>query len=226
MTLARSIFEIIGPVMVGPSSSHTAGAVRLAALARAIFGRQPDVATVKLHGSFAATGDGHGTKLALTAGLLGLTCDDARIPDAFELAKSAGLRVLFEEITLDGAHPNTAVFVLEDIGTGAVMTMEGYSPGGGAVRICELDGYEVDIDGELPLLVVAHVDRQGVIHAVSEVLTDAGVNIAAMKVSREHRGAKALMLISCDVMPAPGTVARIAQLPHIRAARAVPALSN
>jgi L-serine dehydratase len=210
--------------MVGPSSSHTAGAVRLGALTRAIFGSQPQKASVKLHGSFAATGEGHGTKLALSAGLLGLRCDDARIADAAKLAASAGMQLSFEEISLEGAHPNSALFVLEDSATGKTMSVEGSSIGGGKVLVTRIDSYEVEATGELPLLIVSHYDRPGVIHDVSEILARADINIAGMKVARERRGARALMLMECDLMPQPSIVAQVRELPNIRKTRAVPAI--
>ena len=114
MVRQRSVFDIVGPVMIGPSSSHTAGACRLGALALAVFGSSPTRAHILLHGSFASTGPGHGTDLALVAGLLGMKPDDARIPRAFELADESGLSVSFAEADLGDVHPNTAVFELED----------------------------------------------------------------------------------------------------------------
>ena len=129
MVRQRSVFDIVGPVMIGPSSSHTAGACRLGALALAVFGSPPTRAHILLHGSFASTGPGHGTDLALVAGLLGMAPDDARIPRAFELADESGLSVSFAEADLGDVHPNTAVFELEDAG-GRLMSLHGSSLGG------------------------------------------------------------------------------------------------
>jgi L-serine dehydratase len=217
------MFDVIGPVMIGPSSSHTAGAVRLAALARAIFGGQPARARILLHGSFASTGHGHGTDLALVAGLLGLGADDARIRDAFAHARSAGLDVEFGDVELADAHPNTAVFELEGPGPHHErMRIEGSSLGGGDVVVTRIDAYEVEAAGELPLLVVGHQDRPGEIAKVTAALAEADANIAAMRVSREARGAHALMLIETDAEIADATLARIAAIDGVTTVRRVP----
>ncbi len=223
MNNSRSLFDVIGPIMVGPSSSHTAGAVRLGALARAIYGGQPDRVRISLHGSFAATGDGHGTKLALIAGLLGWTCDDLRIPDAFSFAKEQGLDFSFEEIALDEVHPNTAVFELEAVGK-MPMRIVGSSIGGGDVVITNIDDYAVEATGALPLVMVAHQDLPGVICAVSGIMSAHGINIASMRVSREQRGAKALMLIELDNLPDSTIVDELEALEHVRHARVLPAV--
>lgn len=217
------MFDVIGPIMIGPSSSHTAGAVRLAALARAVFGGQPARARIMLHGSFASTGPGHGTDLALVAGLLGLSADDPGIRNAFALARGAGLEVTFDEVELSDAHPNTAVFELE--GPPPLlerMRVQGSSLGGGDVVITHIDAYEVEATGELPLLVVGHQDRPGEIAKVTALLADAGVNIAAMRVSREARGAHALMLIETDAEIDDATLARVAAIEGVASVRQVP----
>lgn len=223
MTRQRSLFDIVGPVMIGPSSSHTAGAVRLGALARAVFGGQPVKARIMLHGSFASTGPGHGTDLALVAGLLGFAPDDGRIPNAFGLANAAGLEFEFAEEDLGDVHPNTAVFELSD-DSGRTMIIRGSSLGGGSVVVSEIDGFEVDANGELPMIVVEHQDRPGEIAAVSGLLAEDGVNIAEMRVSREHRGARALMLIETDAEVAESTAKRIEALPGVMSVRRVPAV--
>lgn len=209
--------------MIGPSSSHTAGAVRLGALARAIFGEQPSTARIGLHGSFASTGIGHGTHLALVAGLLGMAPDDARIPAALEQAQAAGLNVEFTEIDLGEVHPNTAEFMLTDK-TGRTMCVRGSSLGGGNVVVSAIDGFEVEATGELPLLIVEHQDRPGEIAAVTSLLAEAGVNIAEMRVSREKRGARALMLIETDVAVDRVTAGRIECQPGVTAVRRVAAV--
>jgi len=198
MVRQRSVFDIIGPVMIGPSSSHTAGACRLGELARAVFGGTPRRAHILLHGSFASTGPGHGTDLALVAGLLGMRPDDERIPRAFEFAEQVGLEVDFAEEDLGDAHPNTAVFIMSD-DAGTRMTVRGSSLGGGDVIVTAIDAFDVEITGELPLLIVGHVDRPGQIAGVTAVLAENSVNVASMHVSREHKGAGALMMIETDV---------------------------
>lgn len=209
--------------MIGPSSSHTAGAVRLGALARAVFGSQPKRAQIALHGSFATTGLGHGTDLALVAGLLGMTPDDVRIPHALEEALSAGLSVEFTSVELGEVHPNTAEFALFDA-AGNMMCIRGSSLGGGEVVVTAIDGFEVIANGELPLLVVDHTDRPGVIAAVTGILADSGTNIAEMRVSRERRGARALMLIETDVEVDDVCSASIAKQPGVSSVRHVPAV--
>lgn len=208
--------------MIGPSSSHTAGAVRLGALARAVFGRQPTVARILLHGSFASTGGGHGTDLALVAGLLGMAPDDARIPDAFLEAERAGLVFSFDEADLGDVHPNTAEFHLE--GEGRTMQVRGSSLGGGDVVVTDIDGFEVDISGELPVLVVAHYDQPGEIAAVTSAIAEGGGNVASMQVSRERKGARALMLIETDTEVDEATAERIRQNPGVTGVRKVPSV--
>ena len=223
MVRQRSVFDIVGPVMIGPSSSHTAGACRLGSLALAVFGSSPIRAHILLHGSFASTGPGHGTDLALVAGLLGMHPDDPRIPRAFELADEAGLSVSFAEADLGDAHPNTAVFELEDA-AGRQIGVRGSSLGGGDVVVTEIDLFEVEVTGDLPLLVVGHVDRPGVIAAVTGLLAKSGVNVASMQVSRERRGANALMLIVTDAEVDRSAAEQIAAQPGVTSVRRVPAV--
>ena len=223
MVRQRSVFDIVGPVMIGPSSSHTAGACRLGSLALAVFGSTPIRAHILLHGSFASTGPGHGTDLALVAGLLGMHPDDPRIPRAFELADEAGLSVSFAEADLGDAHPNTAVFELEDA-EGRQIGVRGSSLGGGDVVVTEIDLFEVEVTGDLPLLVVGHMDRPGVIAAVTGLLAESGVNVASMQVSRERRGAEALMIIVTDAEVELSAAEQIAQQPGVTSVRRVPAV--
>lgn len=223
MARTRSVFDIIGPVMIGPSSSHTAGAVRLGALALAVFGAQPVRARISLHGSFATTGRGHGTDLALVAGLLGMAPDDPRIPKALTLASDAGLDVSFETVDLGEVHPNTAEFELEDA-DGRIAHVRGSSLGGGDVVVTDLDGFEVQLSGELPVLLVDHLDRPGEIAAVTGILAESGVNIASMQVSREKRGARALMLIETEPQVDRVTAERVSVQPGVNSVRLVPAV--
>lgn len=209
--------------MIGPSSSHTAGAVRLGALARAIFGAQPAAVRILLHGSFASTGRGHGTDLALVAGLLALSPHDERIPRAFDLAREAGMDIEFAEEDLGEVHPNTAQFELQSA-DGHSMVIRGSSVGGGDVVVTMIDSFEVEANGELPMLVVMHKDRPGEIAAVSSLLAEKGINIAAMRVSREHRGALALMLIETDAEADDESVSRILELDGILGVRRVPSV--
>jgi L-serine dehydratase len=223
MARQRSVFDIVGPVMVGPSSSHTAGAVRLGLLARAVFGGTPARAEIGLHGSFASTGRGHGTDLALTAGLLGMAPDELSIRDAEHLAAQAGLEVSFNAVDLGQVHPNTASFELSGV-DGRRASLQGSSLGGGDVVLTRIDSYDVEVSGELPLLLVAHLDRPGEVAAVTAVLADESVNIASMQVSRERRGAGALMLIETDVPVGQAAIDRISSAPGVTGVRVVPAV--
>jgi L-serine dehydratase len=191
------LFDILGPVMVGPSSSHTAGACRLGLMARAILGRTPGRAQVRLHGSFAATGEGHGTQRALVGGLLGLAPDDLRLRGAFEEAAGVGLDYAFETVDLgDDAHPNTAVLELE---AGAeTLTVQGASVGGGRVEITRIDEFPVSLGGDYHTLVLAAQDRPGTIASITSVLAEAGLNLATMRVDRTGRHQEALMTMEVD----------------------------
>jgi len=219
----RSIFDVIGPVMVGPSSSHTAGAVRLGALARAIAGAPLRSAAIKLHGSFASTGRGHGTDLAITAGLLGFAPHDTRIRDARAHAEAAGMRVTFVEADLGDVHPNTAEMRLVTV-DGDEVLVRGSSLGAGDVEITLVDDFPVRLTGELPALGVIHHDQPGVVAAVSARLAAEGINIASMQVSRERRGARALMVIETDTVVADPVVRALVELEGVIGVRAVPAV--
>lgn len=210
----RSVFDIIGPVMVGPSSSHTAGAVRIGQLARKLFGRQPDEAEFHLYGSFAHTYRGHATDVAALAGVLNLQTDDPRIPDAFALAQEMGVRYSFHEEAAVPVHPNTVRIRLQ--AGGAAIEVTGISIGGGMVQIVRVDGFDLRLTGDAPALLIFHQDAYGVIASVTQILAFAHVNISHMEVSRNEKGREALMVIETDQqVPAEITGLILAQ-PHIR----------
>ena len=190
-------FDIIGPVMVGPSSSHTAGAVRLGQFARALLAEQPVRAAIGLCGSFARTGYGHGTDKAILAGLLGFTPDDERIPLSRELAGAAGLVFTLDSLQLEGVHPNTAVIELWGK-SGRQVSMRGASTGGGRVRVEAINGLEVSFCGEYATLVIRHLDAPGIVADVTRLLSVRRINIANMRVFRSHRGGPAVMVIETD----------------------------
>jgi L-serine dehydratase len=219
----HSVFEVIGPVMIGPSSSHTAGAVRLGRLARSVLGATPARADIILHGSFASTGHGHGTDLAIVAGLLGYAPDDPRIRVADTDAVAAGLAATFQDDDLGEVHPNTARIAMTST-EGRTVTVQGSSVGGADVILTSIDDFDVAITGELPVLVVEHHDQPGVIASVSAILADHGVNIASMEVSRERRGARALMVIETDQPVDTGAIAAVADADAVTSVRAVPAV--
>ena len=216
------IFEIIGPVMVGPSSSHTAGAVRIGEFARKLLGDEPAVAVIGLHGSFAATGEGHGTPLALLAGLLGLDPDDEGIPAAREIALERGLDFRFEDVDLGDVHPNSVRLRLE--AEGAALEVSASSVGGGRIQVWDIDGFQVDLDGAYPTVLLAYPDRPGAVAQVSTLLSLEGMNIASLKAHRTSRGGQALMEVQLDHTPTAGVLNALRHLPHMDQVRFVPRL--
>ena len=199
-----TIFDIMGPIMVGPSSSHTAGAVRIGLITRRLLGSQPVSAELLLHGSFAATGAGHGTDKALVAGLLGMQPDDPAVPRAFPLAREAGMEVTVGSTVLRDAHPNTVVLRATN-SLGRTLEVTASSLGGGRVRVVALDGLEASFTGDYPTLITRHEDRPGLVAEVANLLSSHGVNIATMQLYRDRRGGLAVMVIESD-QPIPTAV--------------------
>ena len=151
------LFDVLGPVMIGPSSSHTAGAAKIGYTAQKLLGDIPVDADIGLYGSFATTGRGHGTDRALVAGLLGLRPDDPRLPDSFELAREQGMKFSIHPVELRSAHPNTAVLRLTSR-TGRVLSMKAASVGGGRIRVTEIDGVPADFGGDSNTLIIHNED--------------------------------------------------------------------
>lgn len=192
-----NVFDIIGPVMTGPSSSHTAGAVRIGNAARSIFGRKPDKALIRLYNSFSKTGRGHGTDKALIAGILGYSPDDSRIADAYEEARQQGLEPVVEFLGDNPSfHVNTAEIVLQS-GEGR-MEITGKSIGGGRIVITRIDGYETEYTGDYHGLMTIHRDVPGVVSEVTGYLAKMQVNIAFMTLYRTMKGSRVLMMIETD----------------------------
>ena len=192
-----NIFDIMGPVMVGPSSSHTAGAVRIGRVARHLLGSQPVKAEILLHGSFAATGAGHGTDRAIVAGLLDMEPDDTAIPRSFQLAQEAGVEVSIHPTELRDAHPNTAVLNLTN-SSGRTLSVSASSLGGGRIRVNAIDGLEASFSGDYPTLIIRNEDKPGIVSEVSYALSRHNANIATMQLYRDRRGGLAVMVIECD----------------------------
>lgn len=190
-------FDIIGPIMIGPSSSHTAGAVRIGKYARSILGAKPVKAHIRFSGSFAKTYKGHGTDKAIIAGILGMDTDDARIRVSMDVAKEEGLAFEFEEADIDGAHPNTAEITLEDA-EGKTAQVQGASVGGGNIVINKINGTAVEINGKSDTLVIPHQDIPGMIAVVTKILADKGVNVHGFSLCRDHKGGTAVMTIEID----------------------------
>ena len=212
-----SLLDIIGPVMVGPSSSHTAGACRLGLLARNLVGGTPERARIELHGSFARTGEGHGTDKAIVGGLMGFRPDDERLRDALDIAEREGLDYRFEKTTLgeeSEVHPNTVRFTVTRGDHESVMV--GSSLGAGRVLVTEIDGYPVEVTGGYHTLVLVAEDVKGSIASIATILAANAINIATLKVSRQQRGGDAFMVWEIDE-PTPDKVREtICALPWVR----------
>ena len=191
------LFDIIGPVMIGPSSSHTAGAARIGLVARRLLGQEPVRCEIRLHGSFAETYRGHGTDRALTAGLLGMQVDDPRLRDSLKIAREQGLEVTFQKVEIPDAHPNTAVLCLTGR-EGGKLEMRASSVGGGNIRIDMIDDMAVSFRVSQDTLVIRHRDMPGVIAGVTTLIARYGVNIATMQVFRTCEGGDAIMAIELD----------------------------
>jgi L-serine dehydratase len=209
----KSVFDIIGPVMIGPSSSHTAGAARIGRVARSLFGREPKWATISFYGSFAKTYKGHGTDVAIVGGLLDFDTFDERIIGAIDIAKRSGMKIKFIEEEAITDHPNTArVLIGDDQGE---LELVGISIGGGKIEIIELNGFELKLSGHHPAILVVHNDRHGAIAAVSNVLAKEEINIGHMEVSRKEKGKMALMTIEVDHNIDDHVIKQLEQLPNV-----------
>jgi len=192
----RSVFDIIGPVMVGPSSSHTAGACRIGKVVRKIFGEQPDSVEIDLYESFAKTYRGHGTDIALVAGLLGMEPDDSNLPESLKIAYEKGMEVLFVPKKEKAEHPNMVHLKL--IKGDNQLSVTGISIGGGNIQISELNGFKITLSLGVPTFVVVQKDIPGVVAKVSQFLYEQNANIGTMTVARESKGKKAIMIIEVD----------------------------
>ncbi|BBI36286.1 L-serine ammonia-lyase, iron-sulfur-dependent subunit beta [Cohnella abietis] len=210
----KDVFSIIGPSMIGPSSSHTAGAARLGRTARQAMGGLPQEADIILYGSFADTYRGHGTDLAIVAGLLDYDTDDERIRDALDLAAAAGLLVRFKEGRKPDVHPNTATITMRLGDTNVSVT--GRSIGGGNVEIVGIDRFDVKFTANYPTLLIYHEDRYGMVSEVTEILKNAHVNISYMEVDREARNGEALTVIESDQRIREEVIERIRELTNVR----------
>lgn len=205
---------MIGPVMIGPSSSHTAGACRLGLVAHHLLGGVPQRAVIGLHASFAKTGRGHGTHLALVAGLLGCFPDDPRLPRAFEEAGVAGLKVEFRDVDLGDVHPNTAHIDLTGEGPEGAevrVAVQGSSTGGGVILVTQVQGLGVNFSGSAPTVLLRYTDTIGMIARIASTIAADGVNIASLTCTRENRGGQALLAIELD---APLSAAALAFFNH------------
>jgi L-serine dehydratase len=212
-----SLLDIIGPVMVGPSSSHTAGACRLGLLARGLVGGTPEAAHIELHGSFARTGEGHGTDKAIAGGLMGFRPDDERLRTALDIMEREGLDYRFEKTTLgedSETHPNTVRMTVTRAGRSAVM--QGSSLGAGRVLVTEIDGYPVEVTGNLHTVVLVAEDVKGSVARIATVLSENELNIATLRLTRKQRGGDAFMVIELDEQPGEAVRDAVRALPWVR----------
>jgi L-serine dehydratase len=209
-----NVFDIIGPVMIGPSSSHTAGAVRIGRTGLGILGEDVAKAGIGLAGSFAQTYRGHGTDRALIAGLLGMFPDDERIRDSFDVARERGLEFSISEVKIPRSHPNTVKLHLTGK-SGKECALQGASIGGGNILIHSVNEMETEFSSEADTLIIAHKDMPGMIAEVTGLMADRGVNIGNFKLNRPHKGFQAVMTVEIDGHMDDATIAKLRGLPHI-----------
>ena len=190
-------FDIIGPIMVGPSSSHTAGACRIGKYARGILSEEPMNAVIKLSGSFKKTYKGHGTDKAIIAGLLGFNEDDKRIRDSIEIAKKEGRNFSIVEEDIENTHANTTEITMTR-SNGEKVTIQGASIGGGNILITKINDAKVKINGLFDVLVVGHVDMPGMIYNISKILYEWKININGLSLHREEKSGNAIAVIEVD----------------------------
>ncbi len=208
-----SAFDIIGPIMIGPSSSHTAGAVFLGQVARKVLGEEPVRAEIALHGSFAKTAKGHGTDKALVGGLLGFAADDEQIKNSFSLAEAAGLAFAFSSIEMEDAHPNSVLFRLW--GSSKQAEVGGASLGGGAIEINNVQGRQVRFNGDFATLLIFGKNQPGTTNDVTGAFVENNINIAYLRVERLRRAKEAVMVFETDDPIPPRGIKAIRALPWV-----------
>lgn len=214
------MFDILGPIMIGPSSSHTAGAARLGKIAKIVAGGEISKVQFMLHGSFAKTYKGHGTDRALVAGILGMDPWDERLRDSLSIAKEMDLEIEFIEADLGDVHPNTVKFMITKK-DGELIEVVGSSIGGGNIEIIEIDGDAIEFTGEYPTLIVRQKDIPGVISHVTTLMYKENINIAFMKVYRSSRGKEATMFFQTDSIVPEEVVEKIKTLGYINSIKAI-----
>lgn len=210
----RSVFDIIGPIMLGPSSSHTAGAARIGLLARKLFQKQPDRVIIHFFGSFAQTYEGHATDIAVIGGVLNMDVADPELSESKALAKAQNIQVQIIAEESVPEHPNTVR--IELFADTDWLSVTGISIGGGQVQITDYSGFPLKLSGENPTMLILHQDQYGAIAAVTNCLTEERVNIAHMEVSRLMKGDLALMVIETDEEPKAETIDRIRRQSNIQ----------
>ena len=219
------IFDIIGPVMIGPSSSHTAGVVRIGNIVHRMLGGSPSRIAVHFYGSFAKTYAGHGSDKAIIGGLLGYTTEDARIRDSLRIARDGGIPFAFEATAQSPGHPNSLT-VTAEAANGSTVSVLGESIGGGSIVIRKINDIDVAFDGQYDTLLVRHIDSPGIIATVASVLASERINIAQMRVFRAAKGGEAIMIIETDGA-LPSGIARVMEaLPRVGQVNVIPGMQN
>lgn len=212
-----SILDVMGPVMVGPSSSHTAGTARLGRVAREILDEDPVEVKFFLHPPLAATYRGHGSDFALVGGAIGLNVDDPRIPEAIRIAEQMGVEVSFSEEDQGDVHPNTVRIEIK--GKTREAEVVGSSIGGGVIEVFKINGFQTRFKGDSPSLLLFYRDRPGMIAEVAAAIADEGINIASLYCSRKQRGKDAFMEIDVDSPVSQDAISRICSLPDMSEAK-------
>ncbi|KOA19630.1 L-serine dehydratase, beta chain [Clostridium homopropionicum DSM 5847] len=220
-----SIFDIVGPIMVGPSSSHTAGAVRLGKLASLISGKEIKKVQFLLHGSFAKTYKGHGTDKALVAGILKMNPWDENLRNSLDIAKEKGIKIEFSEVDLGDVHPNTVKFIITNRDN-TTSEITGSSIGGGNILIFDVEGLSVEFRGDYPTLITKHKDTPGVISKITSMLYMENINIGSMKVYRNSKGSQATMVLETDNILSFDLVNKIKEIPEIQSLKVINPISN
>lgn len=210
-----NVFDIIGPVMIGPSSSHTAGAARIAGVVYKLMGEPIVSCTITFHGSFADTYRGHGTDKAVIGGLLGMEVDDTRISDSLDIAVRQGLSYVFDTEDLGNVHPNTVLINANGF-SGRKITLTGSSVGGGNIIITQINGVGMEFTGQYYTLVIEHTDVPGIVASVTGCLAEKRINIAYMRLYRSSKGGEAYMVIEADQTINAALILNIKQLRFVR----------
>lgn len=208
------VFDVVGPVMIGPSSSHTAGAARIGLMAREILKDEPQSVTITLYGSFAKTYKGHGTDKSLVAGLLGFSADDVRLRTSFEIAAQQGMQITFHRSEAEIDHPNTVRIAMKGK-TGREMEVVGVSLGGGKIEIREINGAGVSLSGEEHTLITVHRDKPGIIAQATTIMAIGHINVSNMRVFRSAKNATAVMIVCTDSPVPPEMVSMIKKISAI-----------
>lgn len=221
-----SVFDIVGPIMIGPSSSHTAGAIRMGLFAGKIFGQTPKNVLFKLYNSFAKTGLGHGTDKGILGGILGFNVSDQRIKHSFDYAEEAGLTYSYEYLSEDYRHPNSVDIIFFDENNNELMKISANSLGGGEVQINRIDEFKTDIRGDYPVLILVYKDQKGVLSRVSGLIQEQGVNIASLNCERREKYKEAVMTICLDSVLPEAAIEEIKKLPDMYMVRNIEKLEE